>query len=63
MKAVGAAVFLLLEQGGAVLATGGGTSLEKGGNMWKSAQRVSDCTSNKMLLNIKMGDTTVNYGL
>jgi hypothetical protein len=63
MKAVGAAVFLLLEQGGAVLAAGGGTSLEKGGNMWKSTQRVSDCTSNKMLLNIKMGDTTVNYGL
>ncbi|KAG6780657.1 hypothetical protein POTOM_013524 [Populus tomentosa] len=43
MKAVGAAVFLLLEQGGAVLAAGGGTFLEKGAykyvsELWRKKQ-------------------------
>lgn len=56
MKAVGAAVVLLLEQGGAVLAGGGGggTSLKKGGNMGRSAQRVSDCTSNNGRVNCQI---------
>ena len=58
MKAVGAAVVLLLEQGGAVLAAGGGggggTSLKKGGNMGRSAQRVNDCTSNNRRVNCQI---------